>query len=42
VQAFERGSDSARSGRLDRKIVGAQDWASPDMTAYINSLLNEK
>ena len=31
-----------RSGRLDRKIVGAQDWASPDMTAYINSLLNEK
>jgi len=31
-----------RSGRLDRKIVGAQDWTSPDMTAYINSLLNEK
>jgi cytochrome c biogenesis protein CcmG/thiol:disulfide interchange protein DsbE len=31
-----------RSGHLDRKIVGAQDWASPDLTAYINSLLNEK
>jgi cytochrome c biogenesis protein CcmG/thiol:disulfide interchange protein DsbE len=31
-----------RSGHLDRKIVGAQDWTSPDMTAYINSLLNEK
>jgi hypothetical protein len=31
-----------RSGRLDRKIVGAQDWTGPDMTAYINSLLNEK
>jgi cytochrome c biogenesis protein CcmG/thiol:disulfide interchange protein DsbE len=32
----------SRSGRLDRKIVGAQDWTGPDMTAYINSLLNEK
>jgi cytochrome c biogenesis protein CcmG/thiol:disulfide interchange protein DsbE len=31
-----------RSGRLDRKIVGAQDWNSSDMTAYINALLNEK
>jgi cytochrome c biogenesis protein CcmG/thiol:disulfide interchange protein DsbE len=31
-----------RSGHLDRKIVGAQDWTSPDMTAYVNSLLNEK
>jgi cytochrome c biogenesis protein CcmG, thiol:disulfide interchange protein DsbE len=31
-----------RSGRLDRKIVGAQDWTGPDLTAYINSLLNEK
>ncbi len=31
-----------RSGRLERKIVGAQDWTGPDMTAYINSLLNEK
>jgi cytochrome c biogenesis protein CcmG, thiol:disulfide interchange protein DsbE len=31
-----------RSGRLDRKIVGAQDWTGPDMTAYINTLLNEK
>ncbi len=29
-------------GRLDRKIIGAQDWTSPEMTAYINSLLNEK
>ncbi len=31
-----------RSGRLDRKIVGAQDWNSSDMTAYINSLLSQK
>jgi cytochrome c biogenesis protein CcmG, thiol:disulfide interchange protein DsbE len=31
-----------RSGRLERKIVGAQDWTGPDLTAYINSLLNEK
>jgi cytochrome c biogenesis protein CcmG/thiol:disulfide interchange protein DsbE len=31
-----------RGGRLDRKIVGAQDWTGPDMTAYINSLLAEK
>lgn len=31
-----------RSGRLDRKIVGAQDWTGPDLSAYVNSVLNEK
>ena len=31
-----------RSGRIDRKIIGAQDWTSPEMIAYVNSLLNEK
>ncbi len=29
-----------RKGRLDRKIVGPQDWTSPEMTAYLNSILN--
>ena len=28
-----------RQGRLDRKIVGPQDWTSPRMTAYFDSLL---
>jgi len=31
-----------RNGRIDRKIVGPQDWASPAMLAYIDSVLNEK
>jgi cytochrome c biogenesis protein CcmG, thiol:disulfide interchange protein DsbE len=31
-----------RNGRIDRKIVGAQDWTSPDMTAYLDSLLSRK
>jgi cytochrome c biogenesis protein CcmG, thiol:disulfide interchange protein DsbE len=31
-----------RNGRLDRKLVGAQDWTSPEMMTYLNSLLNEK
>lgn len=31
-----------RNGKLDRKIVGPQDWTSPEMTAYLNTLLKEK
>ncbi len=31
-----------RNGRLDRKIIGPQDWTGPEMMAYLNSLLNEK
>jgi cytochrome c biogenesis protein CcmG/thiol:disulfide interchange protein DsbE len=31
-----------RKGRLDRKIVGPQDWTSPAMMSYLTSLLNEK
>lgn len=31
-----------RNGRFDRKLVGAQDWTSPEMMAYMNSLLNSK
>ncbi|HTW23148.1 MAG TPA: TlpA disulfide reductase family protein, partial [Candidatus Baltobacteraceae bacterium] len=31
-----------RNGKIDRKVVGAQDWTSPTMTAYLNSVLNEK
>src|ERR1700733_12701555 len=31
-----------RNGKLDRKIVGPQDWTSPEMTAYIDSLLDAK
>jgi hypothetical protein len=31
-----------RNGRLDRKIVGPQDWTSPELTAYLNTLLQEK
>jgi len=31
-----------RQGRLDRKIVGPQDWTSPDMMTYLDSLLGEK
>ena len=31
-----------REGRIDRKIIGPQDWTSPDMTAYIDTLLNSK
>jgi cytochrome c biogenesis protein CcmG/thiol:disulfide interchange protein DsbE len=30
-----------RKGRLDRKIVGPQDWTSPEMMAYLDSLLNQ-
>ncbi len=28
-----------RRGRIARKIVGEQDWTSPQMTAYLESLL---
>lgn len=31
-----------REGVLDRKIVGPQDWTSPEMMAYLDSLLKEK
>jgi cytochrome c biogenesis protein CcmG, thiol:disulfide interchange protein DsbE len=31
-----------RNGRIDRKIVGPQDWTSPDMTSYLDSLLNRQ
>ena len=31
-----------RNGRIDRKIVGAQDWTSPAMTSYLDSLLAGK
>jgi cytochrome c biogenesis protein CcmG, thiol:disulfide interchange protein DsbE len=31
-----------RKGRLDRKIIGPQDWTSPEMMTYLDSLLNEK
>jgi cytochrome c biogenesis protein CcmG/thiol:disulfide interchange protein DsbE len=30
-----------RKGHLDRKIIGPQDWNSPEMLAYLNSLLQE-
>jgi len=31
-----------RDGKLDRKIVGPQDWSSPEMTKYLDKLLNAK
>jgi cytochrome c biogenesis protein CcmG, thiol:disulfide interchange protein DsbE len=31
-----------REGRIDRKIVGPQDWTSPTMMAYLTSVLNER
>jgi len=31
-----------RDGRIARKIVGAQDWTSPAMTQYLDSLLAAK
>jgi cytochrome c biogenesis protein CcmG/thiol:disulfide interchange protein DsbE len=31
-----------RNGKLDRKIVGPQDWSSPEMTTYLNTLLSTK
>jgi cytochrome c biogenesis protein CcmG, thiol:disulfide interchange protein DsbE len=31
-----------RNGKLDRKIVGPQDWSSPEMTQYLDNLLSAK
>lgn len=31
-----------RNGRIERKIVGPQDWTGPTMLAYLNSLLEVK
>ncbi len=31
-----------RRGRIQRKLVGPQDWTSPEMLAYLDSLLNQK
>ncbi|MGH9747555.1 MAG: TlpA family protein disulfide reductase [Candidatus Acidiferrales bacterium] len=31
-----------RKGRLDRKIIGPQDWTSPELTTYLDSVLNSK
>jgi peroxiredoxin len=31
-----------RSGHIDRKIVGGQDWTSPEMSQYFDSLLKQK
>lgn len=31
-----------RSGHIDRKIVGGQDWTAPEMTQYFDSLLKAK
>jgi cytochrome c biogenesis protein CcmG, thiol:disulfide interchange protein DsbE len=31
-----------RHGKLDRKIVGPQDWSSPEMIQYLDNLLSAK
>jgi cytochrome c biogenesis protein CcmG, thiol:disulfide interchange protein DsbE len=31
-----------RQGRIDRKVVGPQDWTSPDMLVYFDSLLSRR
>jgi cytochrome c biogenesis protein CcmG/thiol:disulfide interchange protein DsbE len=31
-----------RNGRIDRKIIGPQDWTGPEMTAYFNSVLESR
>jgi cytochrome c biogenesis protein CcmG, thiol:disulfide interchange protein DsbE len=31
-----------RNGKVDRKLVGAQNWTSPEMMAYLNAVLKEK
>jgi cytochrome c biogenesis protein CcmG, thiol:disulfide interchange protein DsbE len=31
-----------RDGRIDRKFVGPQDWSSPAMLSYLDSLLAQK
>lgn len=31
----------ARNGKILRKIIGPQDWNSPDMTAYFDAILGQ-
>jgi cytochrome c biogenesis protein CcmG/thiol:disulfide interchange protein DsbE len=31
-----------RNGRVDRKIIGSQDWTSSEMMDHLNSVLNER
>ena len=31
-----------RAGRIQRKLIGAQDWTSPDMLSFFDSLLAQK
>jgi cytochrome c biogenesis protein CcmG, thiol:disulfide interchange protein DsbE len=31
-----------RSGHIQRKLIGAQDWTSPDMLSFFDSLLAQK
>ena len=31
-----------RKGRLDRKIIGPQDWTSSELTTYLDSVLKSK
>ncbi|MGH9639703.1 MAG: TlpA family protein disulfide reductase, partial [Bryobacteraceae bacterium] len=31
-----------RDGKIDSKIIGPQDWTSPAMMAYLDSLLRVK
>lgn len=31
-----------RDGKLDRKIIGAQNWTSPAMISYLDSLLRAR
>ena len=31
-----------RAGRIQRKLIGAQNWTSPEMLAFLDSLLAEK
>jgi cytochrome c biogenesis protein CcmG, thiol:disulfide interchange protein DsbE len=31
-----------RDGKIDRKLIGAQDWTSPAMLSYLDSLLAQK
>ena len=31
-----------RDGRIERKIIGPQDWTSPTMLAYLDTILDEK
>ena len=31
-----------RKGRFQRKVIGAQDWSSPEILTYLDTLLSEK